>query len=116
MNKLFILFLSFVLTAGITNAQIDIAVARSMSEGSTVTVEGIVTNGAELGIIRYLQDATGAIAAYPGAGSIAGFPDEVQRGDLLEVTGTLKTFNGLLEIDPITSYEVISSGSSNERY
>jgi len=35
----------------------------------------------------------------------------VQRGDLVEVTGTLKDYNGLLEIDPVLSYNVISSGN-----
>jgi phosphatidylserine/phosphatidylglycerophosphate/cardiolipin synthase-like enzyme len=48
---------------------------------------------------------------YPGAGSVAGFPDNVERGDLVEITGTLKDYNGLLEIDPVTSYDVISSGN-----
>ncbi|MFT5167744.1 MAG: phosphatidylserine/phosphatidylglycerophosphate/cardiolipin synthase-like enzyme [Saprospiraceae bacterium] len=110
MNKL-IAVLSFIIFSFSAFAQIDIAVARNMSEGSTVTVEGIVTNGAELSIIRYIQDATGAIAAYPGAGSVANFPDNVSRGDLVQVTGELKTFNGLLEIDPITAYTVISSGN-----
>jgi len=112
MNKLFTIALMFILSVTSSKAQIDIAVARGMNEGSSVTVEGIVTNGAELGIIRYLQDATGAIPAYPGTGSAVGFPDNVERGDLIQVTGTLKYFNGLLEIDPITSYDVISSGNT----
>ena len=110
MNKL-ILILSIITLSFSASAQIDIAVARGMSLGSTVTVQGIVTNGSELSIIRYLQDATGAIAAYPGTGSIAGFPDNVSRGDLIQVTGELKVFNGLLEIDPITAYDVISTGN-----
>jgi len=93
------------------NAQIDINVARAMSEGSEVTIEGIATNGSELGIIRYIQDATGAIPAYPGAGSVPNFPENVSRGDLVQITGALKIFNGLLEVDPITSYTVISSGN-----
>jgi phosphatidylserine/phosphatidylglycerophosphate/cardiolipin synthase-like enzyme/DNA/RNA endonuclease YhcR with UshA esterase domain len=110
MNKL-ILVLSIFTFSFTASAQIDIAVARNMPEGSTVTVEGIATNGSELSIIRYLQDATGAIAAYPGSGSAANFPDNVSRGDLVQVTGQLKIYNGLLEIDPITAYNVISSGN-----
>ena len=47
----------------------------------------------------------------PERGSVAGFPETVKRGDMVEVTGTLKSFNGLLEIDPISSYNVISSGN-----
>lgn len=112
MNKLFTIAFMFIISVTSTKAQIDIAVARGMNEGSNVTVQGIVTNGAELGVIRYLQDPTGAIAAYPGTGSVAGFPDNVERGDMIQVTGTLKSFNGLLEIDPITAYTVISSGNT----
>ncbi len=106
-----ILFLSFIAFSFSVHAQIDIADARTMGLGSTVTIEGIVTNGPELSIIRYVQDATGAIAAYPGTGSVAGFPDNVSRGDLVQITGELKEFNGLLEIDPITDYEIMSSGN-----
>ncbi len=111
MSKLFLVFISVTLSFSSLVAQIDISVARGMSEGSTVTVEGIATNGSELGVIRYLQDATGAIAAYPGMGSMANFPESVVRGDLVQVTGVLKVYNGLLEIDPINSYSVISSGN-----
>ena len=42
----------------------DIATARSQGVGSTVTVTGIVTNGDELGPIRYIEDATAGIAIY----------------------------------------------------
>lgn len=101
----------FLLTSSLAQAQtFSIAAARSQAEGSTVTVRGIVTNGAELGRIRYLQDATAGIAAYPGAGSVAGFETAVKLGDSLEVTGKLLEFNNLLEISPITAYKVISSG------
>lgn len=111
MNKLLFIFCCIFLNFTSLSAQIDISQARGMSEGTVVTVEGIVTNGAELGIIRYLQDETGAIPAYPGTGSAANFPDNVKRGDLIQVTGELKSFNGLLEIDPITAYEVMSTGN-----
>ncbi len=111
MNKL-LLLISIITLSFSASAQIDISDARNMSIGSTVTIEGIATNGAELSIIRYVQDATGAIAAYPGAGSAADFPDNVNRGDLVQITGELKIFNGLLEIDPITAYNVISSGNA----
>ncbi len=94
------------------NAQIDISVARGMAEGTVVTIEGIATNGDELGIIRYVQDATGGIPAYPGMGSAPNFPESVSRGDLVQITGELKSFNGLLEVDPITSYTVISSNNT----
>lgn len=110
MNKLFLL-LVFTFSSLSLFAQIDIAEARTMSEGTTVTVRGIVTNGPELSIIRYMQDATGAIAVYPGAGSVGNFPNDVLRGAEVEVTGELKSFNGLLEIDPVSAYTVISTGN-----
>ncbi len=101
----------FLLLVGSAYTQIDISEARSLPEGTEVTVEGIVTNGSELGIIRYLQDGTAGIAAYPGSGSTGDFPGDVQRGDLIRVRGPLKSFNELLEIDPILEYEVLSSGN-----
>lgn len=93
-------------------SQIDISDARTMSEGTSVTVEGVATHGAELGIIRYIQDDSGAIAVYPGTGSVGDFPGDVNRGDRVQVTGALKVYNGLLEIDPVTAYTVISSGNA----
>ncbi len=110
MNKIFTIFL-FIISYSFGYSQIEISDARSMSLGSTVTVEGIATNGEELGIIRYIQDDSGGIAVYPGTGSIADFPDNVKRGDLIQVTGELKEFNGLLEIDPVTDYTILSSNN-----
>lgn len=112
MNKLLLSIITLTLTFFSLEAQIDISVARGMGEGSTVTIQGIATNGPGLGIIRYIQDDTGAVAAYPGAGSAANFPDMVQRGDLVQLTGVLKIYNGLLEIDPINSFSIISSGNA----
>lgn len=86
-------------------AQNNILEARAMPEGSVVTVTGIATNGSEMGIIRYFQDETAGIAAY---GSLV---SSVQRGDTITVTGTLKNYNQLLEIDPVSSVVVNSSGN-----
>ncbi len=92
MKKL--IFTIGVLASLSVNAQtISISDARSTSLGQTVTVSGVVTNGAELGGIRYLQDGTGGIAAYGGP-QING----VSRYDSITVTGPLTEFNGLLEI------------------
>lgn len=90
-------------------AQTPIAEARDLAIGTTVTVRGIVTNGSELGGIRYMQDATGGIAVFPGAGSTSGFAPF--RGSDITVTGPLKLFNGLLEIDPVQSFTVHSTGN-----
>lgn len=73
---------------------VPIATARQQPENATVTVKGVVTNGAELGVVRYFQDATGGIAVYAG-GSVL---DEIFPGDSIQVTGQLTLFNGLLEI------------------
>ena len=104
--------LAILFLAQLTSAQIDISEARATALGAEVTVEGIATHGSSLGIIRYLQDETGGIAVYPGTGSIADFADNVNQGDLVQVTGTLKEYNGLLEIDPVLSYTVVSSNNT----
>ena len=67
----------------------------------------MVTNGPELVIIRYLRDASAGIGLYDNANAAG-----LQRGDSVEVTGVLCDFNGLLEISPITSINLISSGNN----
>ena len=111
MKRAIFFLLSFIVVFSSLKAQIDIIEARGLNVGDEVTVEGIVTNGFELGIIRYIQDETGGIAVYPGQGSVADFPDNVSRGDIIRVRGPLKVFNELLEIDPVLEYTVISSGN-----
>lgn len=109
MLRNFILFvlLSFgAFSTGISAQTIELA--RDQSVGSTVTVRGIVTSGAELGKIRYMQDATAGIALFPGTGSVSGFDGSVFPGDSIEATGTLVEFHGLLEINPITAYTVFT--------
>jgi len=110
MRNIFSIVLGLFLCSALS-AQTPIADARAMNIGDVVTIQGISTNGGELGIIRYLQDATGAVAVYPGAGSMGDFPGTVKRGDLVTVTGELKEFNGLLEVDPVMSFTVESSNN-----
>jgi phosphatidylserine/phosphatidylglycerophosphate/cardiolipin synthase-like enzyme len=86
------------------NAQQDIASARAMGAGATVTISGIVTNGDELGIIRYMQDQTAGIAVYSSE------MNGVQRGDSATITGTLKDYLSLLEVDPVSTVTVHSTG------
>ncbi|MDX9749834.1 MAG: phospholipase D-like domain-containing protein [Flavobacteriales bacterium] len=102
------LALSALLCSFVATAQTPIADARLLPTGTTVTVRGIVTNGGELGGIRYVQDATGGIALFPGAGSQGGFAPP--RGADVTATGVLKLFNGLLELDPITAWNVHATG------
>ena len=85
----------FVLTGLSSIGQTDIADARTYALGQTVTVSGVVTNGSELGPIRYMQDNSAGIAAYGGPiGS-------VNRYDSITVTGPLIEFSGLLEISTV---------------
>jgi len=105
MKKIVISILFFVSIIPTSFAQNTILEARQMGEGAEVTVTGIVTNGSELGIIRYFQDSTAGIAAYGSAVS------SVNRGDEVTVSGTLKSYNQLLELDPITNITVNSTGN-----
>ncbi len=91
-------------------AQIPIVQARSEALGSTVTIRGWVTNGPELGSIRYVEDETAGMALFPGVGSVPDFANQVKRGDSIEVTGVLVDFNGLLELNPVLGYTVLSQG------
>ncbi|PKP54131.1 MAG: hypothetical protein CVT92_00965 [Bacteroidetes bacterium HGW-Bacteroidetes-1] len=105
MKKINIILALLLSLTSLGYAQNSILEARAMPVGSVVTVKGIATNGSELGIIRYLQDETAGIAAYGSMVSV------VNRGDSITVTGTLKIYNQLLEIDPVTSVIVRSTGN-----
>ncbi|WBA43391.1 phospholipase D-like domain-containing protein [Hymenobacter canadensis] len=87
---------------------VTIAAARAQApafntSGATVTVRGIVTNGPELGAIRYIQDGTAGIGVYSTTLTTGIVP-----GDSIIVTGTLKDFRGLLELDPVSSLTVLA--------
>lgn len=97
-NTLIILLL---LTSAIQLKAQSISVARAAAIGSTVSVRGKVTNGTELGVIRYLQDNVSGIAIYGSNVS------SINRGDSIVATGTLTSYNNLLEITPVT-YTVVS--------
>jgi hypothetical protein len=97
MNKFWILAcLTFASLS--VKAQATVADARNFAIGQTVTIKGVVTNGSELGPIRYVQDATGALPAY---GTTL---NSVSRGDSITVTGVLYDYSGLLEISPTSSF------------
>src|SRR4030095_1962376 len=101
---LFLPVFIFLFSAAYSQA-IAIAAARALGPGSTVTVRGIVINGDELGTIRYIQDPTAGLGLYSSTLS------NVQRGDSIEVTGVLDDYNNLLEMNPVNSYTLISSGN-----
>ena len=85
-----------------------IADARNQSIGQTVTINGVATNGGELGAIRYIQDETAALPAYGNNLS------SIQRGDSVSVTGVMFEFSGLLELSPTTSYTILGQGTIPE--
>lgn len=101
----FYLSVLFLLFASKSFSQTTISQARSQSLGTKATVKGIALNGSELGIIRYIQDNTGGIAAYGSSLS------SVKVGDSVQVTGTLKDYNALLELDPVENVNIINSGN-----
>lgn len=88
--------------------QNDISDARNYPVGADVTITGVASDGGELGgSIRYIQDETGGIPVY-GFGTVSG----VNRGDSVTVSGKLKDFSGLLEIDPISN--LVNHGAGTE--
>jgi hypothetical protein len=88
-------------------SQTDIATARTQGVGATVTITGIVTNGDELGPIRYIEDATAGLALYDPTILIG-----VVRGDEVTVSGILVDYSGLMEMTPVNSSITNNSGNS----
>ncbi|QKG52888.1 hypothetical protein [Hymenobacter sp. BRD67] len=87
----------------------SVKAAKALGAGATVTVRGVVSNGPELGALRFVQDGETGLALYALPTRVPGY-DELKTGDSLQVTGQLKNYNGLLEMDPITTVRKISSG------
>jgi hypothetical protein len=89
---------------------LTVKAARAAGPGATVTLRAVVTNGAELGNIRYVQDTDAGLALYAQAAKVPGF-GELRVGDSIQVTGVLKNYNGLLEMDPVQSVHTLSRGT-----
>ena len=102
MKKKLLLILASVSTLTVMKSQ-NIAAARLAPIGSMVTVRGIVTNGSELGTIRYMQDNSAGITIF-GSGVAP-----ILLGDSIVAVGTATLYNNLLEITPITGFTVIAS-------
>ncbi|MDO7846303.1 fibronectin type III domain-containing protein [Hymenobacter sp. M29] len=88
---------------------LTVKAARALGAGSTVTVRAVVLNGTELGNIRYIQDAEAGLALYAQPAKLPGF-GELRAGDSVQVTGQLKLYNGLLEMDPVASFHKLAGG------
>ena len=107
MKKITIFLFTFLfLIQNLFSQIISIASARLQAVGNTVSVSGIVTNGAELGVPRYIQDGTAGIAVYSTLLST------VNRGDIITVTGILTNYQNLLELTPVNTFTVNSTGNT----
>ena len=86
----------------------NISTARMQSLGTTVTISGIVTNGDELGSIRYIEDSTAGLAIYDFGLTVIG---NVVRGELITISGVLADYNGLLQLQQVNSLTSYSTGN-----
>ncbi len=101
--------LLFIFFADYANAQTNIAEARNEPIGTQVTISGIISHGNVFAPSkRHIQDETAGLVLYSSAVS------SLNRGDSVTVTGTLKDYNGLLELDPVSNVTVHASGKTIE--
>jgi hypothetical protein len=98
-----ILFLSIIFISSIIIAQTDIAAARALSMGTTVTVSGVAVSDEDdfSSPIIYIQDASAGIALYD-FDMVDSF--NIARGDSITVTGELADFQDLMEVTNVTSF------------
>ena len=84
--------------------------ARAEPDGALVTIEGIVTRTG--GRFTRLQDETAGLTTFQSTGALRAAVESgaVASGDLLRVTGTMDTFNGLRQLSP-SLFEVASRGN-----
>jgi phosphatidylserine/phosphatidylglycerophosphate/cardiolipin synthase-like enzyme len=85
---------------------LTIAQARAIGAGLSMRVRGIITAGNNefSGPPEYMQDSTGGLAIFS-------YNLTAKVGDIWEIGGTLKDYNGLLEIDPLTDSNKVSSSN-----
>jgi len=82
------------------NELITIAEARQASEGSTVTISGILTVSDQFAGAAYMQDTTAGIAVYDAQVYGDGI---FEIGDSITITGKISIYNGLVEVKELTS-------------
>jgi hypothetical protein len=83
----------------------NIADARGGAIGDTVATVGVATTTKNFGSAGpvYIQDGTAGLAVYNYAAA-----QNVELGDEIMAIGKLKNYNGLLELDPVIDYMVLS--------
>lgn len=104
-NSLDVDFDFIVLNNAVNNSLETISAIRAKSLGTSVTALGVVTE--VIGNNAYIQDTTGAIYLYLGKDT--SYVDELEEGNLIQVSGILAQFNGLTQISTITSVKVIKT-------
>ena len=87
----------------LTSAQANIAEARELELGASVTVNGIVSCGEEMGTLRYMQDGSAGIGL-----TLSGA--ELALGDSYSCTGVLADVSGLLVVE-VASGTVLGTGN-----
>ncbi|MCU0372498.1 MAG: phospholipase D-like domain-containing protein [Ignavibacteria bacterium] len=71
-----------------------------------VKVRGVVTTSRELGTpLVYFQVPSAGLVAYDAI-----FGAAVNRGDSVEVTGTVVHYSGLTELQPVSAYTILATG------
>jgi phosphatidylserine/phosphatidylglycerophosphate/cardiolipin synthase-like enzyme len=110
MQKYTFLLLFSGLLHGWVTAQnvVTIRQAKTLADGTEVTVRGIITCGPEFGRMRFVQDTTAGIGLFPGIGSIPDVDTRMNAGDSVEITGRLGVFRGLRQLSPIISFRVLA--------
>ena len=89
--------------------------ARTLADGTMVTVEGIITRvNSDLAPtenqIARIQDDTGALAVFDFDGSdfaVAINNGDIRQGDLVSISGEVSLFNGLFELVSVSGFNVI---------
>ncbi|RIY09848.1 hypothetical protein D0T11_11825 [Hymenobacter rubripertinctus] len=93
--------------AAAPQAPTTVAAARMAGPGATVTVRGIITNGPELGQLRFVQDQEAGLAVFSTTSAAL---QALVPGDSVLLTGTLKDYKGLLEMDPVAQVVKLAAG------
>jgi phosphatidylserine/phosphatidylglycerophosphate/cardiolipin synthase-like enzyme len=103
---LFLSFNSFAQTT-IDSVRINDSTGVPKNVGKIVTVTGVVTSTTQFGASGpvSLQDSTAGIAAF--GSSIA---PKVLLGDSVKVSGTMTNYYGVAELNPTSTYSILSRG------
>ncbi len=88
--------------------QQTISEVKAMPFGAVVTTTGTISCDDEFGIIRYMQDADAGIAIYDDDLAFT------SAGDSVVVTGVLSRYRGQVQISPVFSFDILSTGKNTE--